>query len=129
MTMEELNGTDVGGCALRVNEAQDKPRRSGGGGGRWLQQPLKESEEGPEWGPLLYQLLEGGITPSVSAMSLLPHDLGANSMLCAWKLPLPRSPLIVSVFMAKVKIEAATASLLTSRAVRFTLSNVSHARW
>jgi RNA recognition motif-containing protein len=36
--MEELNGKDIDGRALRVNEAQDKPRRSGGGGGggdRW----------------------------------------------------------------------------------------------
>lgn len=36
----ELDGKDMGGRALRVNEAQDKPRRSnggggGGGGGRW----------------------------------------------------------------------------------------------
>lgn len=36
--MSELNGKDMDGRALRVNEAQDKPRRSeggGGGGGRW----------------------------------------------------------------------------------------------
>jgi len=40
--MNELNGKDLGGRPLRVNEAQDKPRRSGGGsggggggGGRW----------------------------------------------------------------------------------------------
>jgi len=40
--MNELNGKDIGGRPLRVNEAQDKPRRSGGGGsggggggGRW----------------------------------------------------------------------------------------------
>ena len=36
--MEELNGKEVDGRALRVNKAQDKPRRSGGGGGggdRW----------------------------------------------------------------------------------------------
>jgi RNA recognition motif-containing protein len=40
--MEELNGKDMDGRALRVNEAQDKPRRTGGGGsggggggGRW----------------------------------------------------------------------------------------------
>jgi RNA recognition motif-containing protein len=31
--ISELNGKDMGGRALRVNEAQDKPRRSGGGGG------------------------------------------------------------------------------------------------
>jgi RNA recognition motif-containing protein len=31
--IEEFNGKDMGGRALRVNEAQDKPRRSGGGGG------------------------------------------------------------------------------------------------
>lgn len=31
--MSELNGKDMDGRALRVNEAQDKPRRSGGGGG------------------------------------------------------------------------------------------------
>ena len=33
-----LDGSDLGGRPLRVNEAQDKPRRSaggGGGGGRW----------------------------------------------------------------------------------------------
>jgi RNA recognition motif-containing protein len=30
--IEEFNGKDMGGRALRVNEAQDKPRRSGGGG-------------------------------------------------------------------------------------------------
>ncbi|MGI9584626.1 MAG: RNA recognition motif domain-containing protein [Acidimicrobiia bacterium] len=29
----ELDGKEIGGRALRVNEAQDKPRRSGGGGG------------------------------------------------------------------------------------------------
>ncbi len=28
-----LNGQDMGGRALKVNEAQDRPRRSGGGGG------------------------------------------------------------------------------------------------
>jgi len=33
--ISELNGKDMGGRALRVNEAQDKPKRSGGGGGRW----------------------------------------------------------------------------------------------
>ena len=40
--ISELNGKDMGGRALRVNEAQDKPRRTGGGGsggggggGRW----------------------------------------------------------------------------------------------
>jgi RNA recognition motif-containing protein len=31
--IEEYNGKDMGGRALRVNEAQDKPRRSGGGSG------------------------------------------------------------------------------------------------
>ncbi len=31
--ISELNGKDMGGRALRVNEAQDKPRRTGGGGG------------------------------------------------------------------------------------------------
>jgi RNA recognition motif-containing protein len=31
--IQNLNGTDMGGRPLRVNEAQDKPR-SGGGGGR-----------------------------------------------------------------------------------------------
>lgn len=30
--MNDLNGKDLGGRPLRVNEAQDKPRRSGGGG-------------------------------------------------------------------------------------------------
>ncbi len=41
--IQNLNGQDMGGRALRVNEAQDKPRsgggggggRSGGGGSRW----------------------------------------------------------------------------------------------
>jgi len=31
--MQTLNGKDFGGRPLKVNEAQDKPRRSGGGGG------------------------------------------------------------------------------------------------
>jgi RNA recognition motif-containing protein len=31
--IQNLNGTDMGGRSLKVNEAQDKPR-SGGGGGR-----------------------------------------------------------------------------------------------
>ena len=31
--IQNLNGQDLGGRALRVNEAQDKPRGSGGGGG------------------------------------------------------------------------------------------------
>src|SRR5271156_809231 len=30
---QDLNGKDMGGRALRVNEAQDKPRSGGGGGG------------------------------------------------------------------------------------------------
>ena len=30
--MQTLNGKDFGGRPLKVNEAQDKPRRSGGGG-------------------------------------------------------------------------------------------------
>jgi RNA recognition motif-containing protein len=37
--IQALNGHQLGGRALRVNEAQDKPRggapRGGGGGGRW----------------------------------------------------------------------------------------------
>ncbi len=35
--MQNLNGFDMGGRALKVNEAQDKPRGGGGGGGgrRW----------------------------------------------------------------------------------------------
>ena len=35
--ISQLNGQDFGGRPLRVNEAQDRPRRSGGGGGggRW----------------------------------------------------------------------------------------------
>ena len=32
--IQSLNGQDMGGRALKVNEAQDKPR-SGGGGARW----------------------------------------------------------------------------------------------
>jgi len=31
--ISELNGRDMGGRALRVNEAQERQRRSGGGGG------------------------------------------------------------------------------------------------
>lgn len=31
--MQALNGTDFGGRALKVNEAQDKQRSGGGGGG------------------------------------------------------------------------------------------------
>ncbi len=31
--INEFNGKDMGGRALRVNEAQDKPRRTGGGSG------------------------------------------------------------------------------------------------
>ena len=36
--IQNLNGQDMGGRALKVNEAQDKPRSGGGGGGgqrRW----------------------------------------------------------------------------------------------
>ena len=32
--IQSLNGKDLGGRALRVNEAEDKPRGGGGGGGR-----------------------------------------------------------------------------------------------
>jgi RNA recognition motif-containing protein len=32
--MQALNGFNLGGRALRVNEAQDRPRSPGGGGGR-----------------------------------------------------------------------------------------------
>jgi RNA recognition motif-containing protein len=32
--IQNLNGHEMGGRALRVNEAQDKPRGGGGGGGR-----------------------------------------------------------------------------------------------
>ncbi len=32
--ISELNGRDMGGRALRVNEAQERQRRGGGGGGR-----------------------------------------------------------------------------------------------
>ena len=32
--IQNLNGKDLGGRALRVNEAQDKPRSGGGGGMR-----------------------------------------------------------------------------------------------
>ena len=31
--IQNLNGKELGGRALRVNEAQDKPRTGGGGGG------------------------------------------------------------------------------------------------
>lgn len=33
--IQSLNGQDVGGRALKVNEAQDKPRTGGGGQRRW----------------------------------------------------------------------------------------------
>ncbi len=34
--ISQLNGQDFGGRPLRVNEAQERPKRSGGGGGgRW----------------------------------------------------------------------------------------------
>ena len=36
--IQNLNGQDMGGRPLKVNEAQDKPRSNGGGGGaqrRW----------------------------------------------------------------------------------------------
>ena len=33
--IQNLDGKELGGRALRVNEAQDKPRGGGGGGGRW----------------------------------------------------------------------------------------------
>lgn len=31
--IQSLNGTELGGRALRINEAQDRPRTGGGGGG------------------------------------------------------------------------------------------------
>jgi RNA recognition motif-containing protein len=33
--IQELNGTDMGGRALRVNEANEQRPRGGGGGGRY----------------------------------------------------------------------------------------------
>jgi RNA recognition motif-containing protein len=33
--IQNLNGVEMGGRALKVNEAQDKPRGGGGGGGRY----------------------------------------------------------------------------------------------
>jgi RNA recognition motif-containing protein len=33
--IQNLNGQDMGGRALKVNEAQDKPRGNGGGQRRW----------------------------------------------------------------------------------------------
>jgi RNA recognition motif-containing protein len=33
--IQNLNGQDMGGRALKVNEAQDKPRGGGGGQRRW----------------------------------------------------------------------------------------------
>ena len=33
--IQSLNGQDMGGRALKVNEAQDKPRGGGGGQRRW----------------------------------------------------------------------------------------------
>ncbi|NOY80712.1 MAG: RNA-binding protein [Kiritimatiellaeota bacterium] len=32
--MDQMNGADLDGRPLRVNEANDRPRRDGGGGGR-----------------------------------------------------------------------------------------------
>jgi cold-inducible RNA-binding protein len=38
--IEKLNGTELGGRALRVNEASDRPERSfGGGGARFAGRP------------------------------------------------------------------------------------------
>jgi RNA recognition motif-containing protein len=34
MAIQNLNGHDMGGRSLKVNEAQDKPRTGGGGGQR-----------------------------------------------------------------------------------------------
>ena len=33
--IQNLDGKELGGRALRVNEAQDRQRGGGGGGGRW----------------------------------------------------------------------------------------------
>jgi hypothetical protein len=33
--IQNLNGQDMGGRALKVNAAEDKPRKSSGGHGRW----------------------------------------------------------------------------------------------
>jgi RNA recognition motif-containing protein len=33
--IQNLNGHDMGGRQLKVNAAEDKPRKSGGGHGRW----------------------------------------------------------------------------------------------
>ena len=34
--ISQLNGTEVGGRQIKVNEAKERePRRGGGGGGRW----------------------------------------------------------------------------------------------
>ncbi len=33
--LEALNGYEMNGRALKVNEAENKPRSGGGGGGRW----------------------------------------------------------------------------------------------
>lgn len=33
--IQNLNGQDMGGRPLKVNAAEDKPRKSGGGHGRW----------------------------------------------------------------------------------------------
>jgi RNA recognition motif-containing protein len=33
--LKALNGYEMDGRALKVNEAQDKPRNGGGGGSRW----------------------------------------------------------------------------------------------
>jgi RNA recognition motif-containing protein len=33
--IQSLNGQDMGGRSLKVNEAQDKPRAGGGSQGRW----------------------------------------------------------------------------------------------
>jgi RNA recognition motif-containing protein len=33
--ISQLNGKEFQGRSLRINEAQEKPKRSSGGGGRW----------------------------------------------------------------------------------------------
>ncbi len=65
-----------------------------------------------------------GSAPTVAVVSYSRSWKGSGL-----KLPLPRSPLMSWVFMAYCSTEWATASELTSRALRLMLSNVSQARW
>jgi RNA recognition motif-containing protein len=47
--IEALDGKDLGGRNLKVNEAQDKPRSGGGGGGRGGYGGGRDSDRGGRW--------------------------------------------------------------------------------